>query len=262
MDNDTTPRKICTRCGNEYRATSEHFFKQKLGKFGLKAECKKCTKLYQQSRKEHLRQYQIEWRRKNPELSKEKTKRWRDNHPERAKTSAHESHVRRYTKDPEAQRQRVRDYRRANPEKVRNQYNRYKATEHGRYIVNKQAQIYRMRKRGLPYELSDADWQFCLNHFDHQCAACGKRKGFWVTIVQDHWKPVAKGGATVLSNIVPLCHAKKDGENCCNNTKSDRDAREWLINRFGKRKANQIEKRIAEYFEIVTKRTTNPFKCD
>ena len=36
--------KICTKCGRELPATSEYFFKQKLGRYGLESQCKECVK--------------------------------------------------------------------------------------------------------------------------------------------------------------------------------------------------------------------------
>ena len=34
--------KICTKCGTEYSATAEYFYRQTGGKFGLQAACKVC----------------------------------------------------------------------------------------------------------------------------------------------------------------------------------------------------------------------------
>ena len=34
--------KVCTKCGKEFPATEEFFYKQKTGKFGLHATCKTC----------------------------------------------------------------------------------------------------------------------------------------------------------------------------------------------------------------------------
>ena len=41
--------KICTCCQGEFPATSEHFNKQKGGKYGLMAKCKSCHKIYNQN---------------------------------------------------------------------------------------------------------------------------------------------------------------------------------------------------------------------
>lgn len=44
--------KVCTRCGKEYPATPEYFYKQKSGKYGVYSRCKKC---YNETRREYGR---------------------------------------------------------------------------------------------------------------------------------------------------------------------------------------------------------------
>ena len=39
---DLATIKTCTKCGEEYPATPEYFYKEKMGVGGLRAECKKC----------------------------------------------------------------------------------------------------------------------------------------------------------------------------------------------------------------------------
>lgn len=43
--------KVCTKCGKELPATNEYFSKVNRGKYGLKAYCKKCGKIYRESKK-------------------------------------------------------------------------------------------------------------------------------------------------------------------------------------------------------------------
>jgi len=42
--------KVCTKCGRRLPATDEFFFRNRRGKFGLRADCKECAS-------EHQRQY-------------------------------------------------------------------------------------------------------------------------------------------------------------------------------------------------------------
>ncbi len=244
------PLKRCTKCGVEYPATAENFFRQKAGKFGFNAQCKKCIAIYKESTKEQRRDYNVEWNKNNLEKNRERQRRFREKHPERVK----EAELKRYRSDPEKEKQRVRDYRKKNPDKVRARYKAYKSTPHGRRVVNHHASKYRSRKMSVQHDFTLTEWDFCLSFFNHSCAVCGQRNGFWAHVVQDHWIPVKAGGATIAENIIPLCHGKKDGSNCCNNTKSDRDADEWLIWRVGKKKAAQIKRKIEEYFKIVRER--------
>jgi 5-methylcytosine-specific restriction endonuclease McrA len=81
------------------------------------------------------------------------------------------------------------------------------------------------------------------------CAVCGRSlQDLFGEVKQhnDHWIPVSDprpgNPGTVATNIVPLC-------NRCNSTKSSKDPRQWLIERFGGRKAKVIITRIEAYFD-------------
>ena len=54
--------KVCTKCGNELPATTEYFYKNKLGKFGLKSTCKQCSKaqklVWDTHNKDKVKEYQ------------------------------------------------------------------------------------------------------------------------------------------------------------------------------------------------------------
>lgn len=69
----------------------------------------------------------------------------------------------------------------------------------------------------------------------------------------DHWIPLVYDDCpgTVPENIVPLCHSIKDGAGGCNNSKQALDPYQWLIDKFGKRKAEEIFTKIQAYFEMV-----------
>jgi len=63
--------KICTKCGDEYPATSEFFYIRKDHKDGLSGDCKVChcerSRKWQIRNKEMLKQYRKEYRKKNKE---------------------------------------------------------------------------------------------------------------------------------------------------------------------------------------------------
>ena len=42
VNTDPSITKVCTTCGKEFPATTEYFYRQKTGKYGLTAECKEC----------------------------------------------------------------------------------------------------------------------------------------------------------------------------------------------------------------------------
>lgn len=95
---------------------------------------------------------------------------------------------------------------------------------------------------------TDEMWQAALDYFGHKCAYCGASEGLLrgFTFVREHYIPVSSPdcpGATP-DNIVVACHS-------CNSHKNSRDAADWLVSRFGERKARRILSRIDAYFEHV-----------
>lgn len=114
---------------------------------------------------------------------------------------------------------------------------------------------YRARKRNLPDTLTTEQVQSMLEYFNHSCAICGQPFDMFTKVEFDHWIPISSPDCTgtIATNIIPLCgnrHGFK-GYTGCNQSKSNRDAETWLIEKFNKRKANNILKRINDYFESV-----------
>lgn len=106
----------------------------------------------------------------------------------------------------------------------------------------------RAKRRLLPHDLTECEWQHALEYFGYCCAVCGKPIGLWHTLAQDHWIAESNGGGFTKTNIVPLCH----GVGGCNNSKHASDPIEWLHRKFGKREAKQIASRILAYFASLS----------
>ena len=72
--------KRCTKCGEIKLATTEYFRKNKVGKFGLRANCKVCDKEYKKewnkNNAEHKKEWNKEWYKNNAEYRKEYNKEW------------------------------------------------------------------------------------------------------------------------------------------------------------------------------------------
>lgn len=256
----TTPCKTCSRCGKDYPPTAE-FFTVENGK--IRNPCRKCeserVRAWKHLNPERAKAAVADWKTRNTErLSaysaqyrhdrrdhiREIQKQYRESHRDelRLKKSLYHAKNRardnartrkNYHRDIEANREKHRQYQRENLDVFR-------ATFHRR----------RARKLKLPDTFSTSDWERALNHFDHRCAACGRPVGLWHTLAPDHWIPLSHPDCpgTVPHNIVPLCHAKAGGQLCCNNTKSNRDAIEWLNATFGKRRAKEIRARVEVFF--------------
>lgn len=220
MTEPIIPYKTCTCCNQSLPATTEFFNKRERGLYGLYAQCKKCrnktvakyaTK-YRENHRERTRESAAKYRANNLEKTREKSREWnRKNKP--SIYAANKAYLER------------------NPEKIRLDSSRR-----------------RSRKRAVPHTLTMQDWQHALDFFNGCCAVCGRQSQDLFgerTIAADHWIPLSKGGGTTPENIIPLCH----GVDGCNNTKSNKDPEQWLVERYGKAKAKQILARIQAYFD-------------
>lgn len=114
----------------------------------------------------------------------------------------------------------------------------------------------RAKQLCLPNTFTQSEWERCLNYWNYCCCICGKPVGLWHTMAADHWIPISsddpRNPGTVAMNILPLCHSKKGGTDCCNKTKWKHEPVKWLENRLGKRKAKRKLKEIQSYFKWVT----------
>lgn len=107
------------------------------------------------------------------------------------------------------------------------------------------------RKKELPNTFNNDDWLLCLEDWHYCCAVCGKQLRDLLGNIKpnaDHWIPLNYKGAdnpgTVPENMICLC-------NNCNSSKCDKMPEAWLVECFGKRKADKILDRIEFYFQVV-----------
>lgn len=218
----TIPTKSCSKCLRVLPATTDYFYKKPRGLYGLYSWCKQCFSA-------HTKVKASQWQKDNRERSREIQRRY--HHKNAAQIN--ERTRQRTLLNPVPRRERVKRWRLNNPTKR---------------ALNEQKR--RARKRTMPNVLTLQDWQYALDYFHGCCAACGRQLNEMFgthTAAMDHWIPLASSECpgTVATNIVPLCH----GENGCNNSKRSTMPEVWLINRFGKRKAAQILKRVQAYFD-------------
>jgi hypothetical protein len=214
------PIKRCSTCKQDKPSSIENFRYNTKAHTTFDSRCRECDRVRQRLQK----------------------RKFRAEHPEREKASKQ----RYYAKNGAAVRAGVNDYRKRNPDKVSAGKKKHAAANVEQ--CRAQGHRYRARKRNLPNDFTEHDWNVCLEYFGYCCAACGRQRGLWHTIVADHWIPLKKGGGTVRTNLVPLCHSINMGAGGCNGSKHDKDANQWLIEKFGKRKAKQILARIEAYF--------------
>ena len=109
--------KRCTKCGNDYQATSEFFCSEKRNRNGLHGQCKECKKLYDKA-----------YRIKNKARIDARIKRYVKENSQQVKESRHKGYVKHreerldrmkvYAKShPEVNRKASKTYAEKNPEK-------------------------------------------------------------------------------------------------------------------------------------------------
>lgn len=250
----------CKRCssGNEcltpggpiLPATTEYFHMPRIGKQEpVYGKCRLCKIDY-----DHL--YVQTPKAKNWSRSYERSPERRTSRQQRKQTPEYKAVTKAYNDKPERKVFMV-EYRNTPKhrayEKNRNQTPERKMWRAENRKTPKQRarkRLARVRKLNLPINFTAQDWFNCLDVWFACCAYCGHQQGLLsgTKLTADHWIPVHPGykletenPGTVKANIVPACLS-------CNASKGNREPVQWLIGRFGKRKANEILKRVKGYF--------------
>lgn len=252
--NDTL---VCTKCGNAYPATLEHFKRDNKKRNGLFSWCRTC------SNADSKRRYSL-----NIEANRAKALQRRNANIERARETTREYHRTHREED----REQSRRWYKANPNYKANKKNQ--AREHysrDRDKILARAKKYhanhpeanrvarfrrKAREKRLPDAFTTADWLFALDYFDYRCAVCGRTADLWTALAADHWIPLTSTDCpgTIPANIVPLCHSKPGapaGLLGCNQSKFTSNAAEWLVRRFGGKEAQRILGRVTQYLALL-----------
>lgn len=218
-------QKRCTKCGQEFPATTEYFHRNKCMPDGLQYNCRICAckvgrlnyyanqdrernraRAYQKQRRldnpEEARQIKREWRAKNRARINAQAKQYRAEH----RTEIQEHDRRRQRANAEKRREKNRQWRQAHPEVIRANNHRY-----------------RVQKRSARGDFSADDVQIQLhNQTDHKgivrCWWCDKPLGEDQSI--DHRIPLSRGGSNDARNIC-ITHLR------CNISKKDKLPHEW-----------------------------------
>lgn len=254
------PLKQCSKC-NKWLPDTKEFFYAANGK--LRNECKTCQKArikaWKEANPEKAKAYKDAYHDENRDKINKGHRERRAANPEKAKAYRKANAEKlsaygkaRYRKNVAKRKIERREWYKANAEKIKEQsreYSKKYIRENGDKLKAK-TQRRRARKASLPATFTHDQWKRCLGYFSGCCAVCGKPAGLFHTLAMDHWIPISSPNCpgTVATNIVPLCHGK-DG---CNQSKNKRDALEWLTERFGKRKATSIAKKIQKYFDSLS----------
>lgn len=244
-------------------ATREYFHFMNKSKGKLYPQCIKCraakyfdnpgqaikrSRLWWQEHKDEANQGRRDNRNED---TRAREKAWKDNNIEKVRKYKRDE----YQKHRDEILRKERDDRRLNPDKYKEKGKKAYLKHKFVFQAHAKARKGRIRQaRSDGENFTARDWERTLSYFNGCCAVCGRQLDDLFgthTAAADHWQPIKRGGANTPDNIIPLCHSKKAGANGCNNSKLDKDPVQWLIERYGKRKAKAILGRIEAYFEWV-----------
>jgi hypothetical protein len=258
--NDSTPQKRCCKCHQFLPATPDYFNRNRSYLDGLHAECRTCRST---SRYKSQRVFRVE----NSDLQLSCSVCGRSYPATTEYFRKHRNNLKAQCR--ECDKAAASAYRAAHPNQSRINsalYNRKHREERNEKARQRQylkplsmrigAQRRRARKRQLPDTLTAAEWRHALDYFQHCCAICGRPQGLWHVIAKEHWVPLSDprpdNPGTSAINILPMCHAVKDGQGGCNNSKHNQDPVKWLKAHHNPKQAALILARVTAYFSSLS----------
>lgn len=181
--------KKCSKCGRLLVASTDNFSKQKKGKYGIRAVCKECVKIYS---KKHYEEY------------KEENREYAKNY---------------YHKHKEERTNYNKKYNEEHKEELAEYYKEWSKSPQGRISAfngnNKRRQRTEQQGNGVTKE----QWLEMMKYFEFKCAYSGITLNANTRSI-DHIVPLAKGGEHEIWNCVPM-------DRGLNISKNDKDLEEW-----------------------------------
>lgn len=204
-----TTVKTCLLCKRELPATTEFFHKAPHDYMGFHRHCKECRN----ARRREQTITDAEYAMKN----RERAARWRDANPELSREKA-----RRYAAEHRSDAvERVRQWRMANPEKYREACTYASRRDHFRSNRDYYTAVkhnFRARSEGVDGTIAGDDISGLYIEQSGLCSYCGEDMGETYTV--DHVLPLSRGGTNTPDNIVLCCGV-------CNSSKGTATLDEW-----------------------------------
>lgn len=247
MSNDTIPTKTCTTCNQPFPATLEFFHKRKNSPDGLRTMCKVCRIKYQREYYAKNREHSLKQMKQYRQENIEQIRIYDRNRPEKSRERKRE-YSKGYTAKNKAKKSEYdRKYRARNHEKLKGRAAVWAKNNPEKFLAIQHRRM--ARKLSLPDTFTAEQWIVCLEYHHYCCAVCGNQLRDLFGNVEphaDHWIPLASPECpgTVAENMICLC-------NHCNSSKKATPALQWLIWKYGKKKASEILSRIQTYFEWI-----------
>ena len=259
--------KVCTKCGKILVAYSDNFNKAKNGKYGLRADCKKCHEKYKKqwkkNNKEYISEYNKQYRENNKEYiseykkqhyednkeyykkyNKQYHKQWKEDNKEYIK-----EYKKQYYEDNKGQiLEKNKQYYEDNKEQILEKNKQYREDNKKYYKeYNKQwrkdnpDKVFnyhndrRLKKENQGRGISKDQWLEMMKFFDWKCAYSGEYVNNSKIRTIDHIIPLAKGGLNEIWNCVPMIKSY-------NRSKHIKDMLEWYKQQdfFNEERLNKI----------------------
>jgi 5-methylcytosine-specific restriction endonuclease McrA len=249
--------KRCSYCKEWKPATHDFFGVDRRNWDGFQSACRVCGSAIAKRTRDPVRkhQYYLSYylanadaiRRRtnayyyaNIDAAKEQRRRWRERNADKLREQKRQYRI----KNRDRLLEKDRRYRAEHRDAKREQDALYYRNNRERYYVH--AYNRRARKRSLPATFTRKDMKRALKYFNGCCAYCGQQRDFWDNLHADHFIPLSSPECpgTIPTNMLPACKH-------CNLTKSNRAPDEWLVWKFGKRRAKSILARIQAYFDTL-----------
>lgn len=194
--------KKCTECGIVLEANENNFFKSSKGKYGFEAKCKTCRgkqiRIWQKENEDKERERSKKWRRDHPEYVKEYDKFWVESGGRKRSQKKRRSDPEKHAKDLEAQRRWVKE----NPEKFKQCQENYKLNN-----PEKRAEQYKKHRLRKKYGISLEDYVNSCGNQNGKCYICGEPADI-LTVDHDHKCCPGSGscGKCVRGLLCGLCN--------------------------------------------------------
>lgn len=204
-------KKPCNKCNEVLPCTTEHFYRQKDGKYGFQSYCKCCKNKYFKGNLK-VKQYQKEYAQEN----KQHLSAYRKEYREDNRKHLLEYFRAKYRDNKEWYSIKGKEYRENNKEIIKTRSQKYRQTTRARKLEKvRQWRRVTVKKR-LEATFTLQQWEECKDHFNNCCAYCGKKK----KLEQDHFIAITNNGEYTKNNIVPACRS-------CNASKSNNNFFKW-----------------------------------
>ena len=198
-------KKICTNCKEE-KDISE-FHKNKTGKFGVRSDCKLCTKKYYEENKDKKRRYQKQNKEK---ILKQKKKYYEEN-----KNKILEIRKKYYEENKDKIAKAMKNHYEQNKDKILKRNSKYIKTEAGRLAKARVRHKRRAQEKNTVCDLTIEQWHEILEIQDNKCNMCFRKFNKKLKPERDHIIPLSLGGGLTFLNVQALCKS-------CNSRKGNR----------------------------------------